>query len=145
MRAKRIAMAMLAGCAAVVISAAPAAAQMTQMTKPAAAQVKPDPAMAAKCQAMMAEHQKMMADMKVADQRLDGLVAKMNAASGMDQVGATAAVVTEMVAQHRTMRDAMMKGNHDMMTHMMDHMQAGPDSMAGCPMMKMKMMGGIKH
>lgn len=143
MRAKGIAIAVLAGCAAVVMSAAPATAGMPQMTKPAAAQAKPDPAMEAKCQAMMAEHEKMMADMKVADQRLDGLVAKMNAAPGMDQVGATALVVTEMVAQQRTMRDAMMKGNHDMMTHMMDHMQAGKDSMASCPMMKM--MGGIKH
>jgi hypothetical protein len=38
--------------------------------------------MAAKCQAMMADHEKMMAEMKAADQRLDGLIARMNAASG---------------------------------------------------------------
>jgi len=31
---------------------------------------------------MMADHEKMMTEMKAADQRLDDLVAKMNAASG---------------------------------------------------------------
>ena len=92
--------------------------------------------MAATCQAMMAEHEKMMADMKAADQRLDDLVAKMNAASGMDKTAATATVVTEMVTQDRTMRDGMMKMQQDMMSHMMEHMQAGKDSMASCPMMK---------
>ena len=104
--------------------------------------------MEAKCQAMMAEHEKMMADMKAADQRLDGLVATMNTASGMEKMAATAAVVTEMVTQRRTMRDGMMKMQEDMMAHMMEHMQAGKDSMAMCPMMKMmksKPMGGMKH
>ena len=92
--------------------------------------------MAAKCQAMMAEREQMMTDMKAADQRLDDLVAKMNAASGTEKTAATAAVVTEMVTQRRTMRDGMMKMQHDMMGHMMEHMQAGKDSMAMCPMMK---------
>ena len=143
MSVKRIATALLAGCSAVLISTtAGVTAQMPQMAKPAvAAQAKPNPAMEAKCQAMMAGHDKMMADMKVADQRLDGLLAKMNGAKGMDQPPATAVVVTEMVTQHRTMRDAMMKGDHDKMTHMMEHMQAGKDSMASCPMMKK--MGGM--
>jgi hypothetical protein len=48
---------------------------------------------------MMADWAKMMADMKAADQRLDALVATMNAASGMDKTAATAAVVSEMVTQ----------------------------------------------
>ena len=99
--------------------------------------------MAAKCQAMMADREKMMTDMKAADQRLDDLVAKMNAASGMEKADATAAVVNEMVTQRRTMRDGMMKMQHGMMGHMMEHMQAGKDSMAMCPMMKQ--MGGMKH
>jgi hypothetical protein len=142
MSVKRIASAVLAGCAAVVISTTSGvAAQMPAMVKPAPAQMKMPAAMEAKCQAMMVEHDKMMADMKVADQRLDGLVTNMNAAKGMDQPIATAAVVTEMVKQHQAMRDAMMKSDHDMMTHMMEHMQAGTDSMASCPMMKK--MGGI--
>lgn len=42
-------------------------------------------------------------------QRLDELVAKMNTASGMEKMTATAAVVTEMVTQRRTMREGMMK------------------------------------
>jgi len=94
-------------------------------------------------QAMMAEREKMMADMKAADQRLDDLVAKMNTAAGMDKTAATAAVVTEMVAQHRTMQQGMMKRQQGMMEHMMEHMQAGKDSMAMCPMMKP--MGDMKH
>jgi len=99
--------------------------------------------MAAKCQAMMADQEKMMAEIQAADQRLDALVGKMNAASGADKAEATAAVVNEMVTQRRTMRDGMMKRQHGMMAHMMGHMQAGKDSMAMCPMMKQ--MGGMKH
>jgi hypothetical protein len=34
------------------------------------------------------------------------------------------------------MRDTMMKAQQGMMSHMMEHMQAGPASMAACPMMK---------
>ena len=110
------------------------AAQETHHT-PAAA-VKPAPEMAAKCQAMMAEHEKMMADMKAADQRLDALVTTMNTTSGAEKTAATATVVTEIVTQDRTRRDGMMKMQHDMMSHMMEHMQAGKASMASCPMMK---------
>jgi len=99
--------------------------------------------MAAECQAMMAEHEKMTADMKAADQRLDRLVAAMNAASGMEKMAATATVVTEMVTERRTMGDGMMKMQHGMMGHMMEHMQAGKESMAACPMMKQ--MGDMKH
>jgi hypothetical protein len=99
--------------------------------------------MAAKDQAMMADREKMMSAMKAADQRLDELVAKMNTASGMEKMTATAAVVTEMVTQRRTIRDGMMKMQDGMMSHMMEHMQAGPASMVGCPMMKQ--MGGMKR
>jgi hypothetical protein len=42
------------------------------------------------------------------------------------------------------MRESMMKMQHGMMEHMADHMQAGPGSMAMCPMM-MKEMGGAKR
>ncbi len=120
------------------------AAQAPQ-TPQQAATVKAKPAsdMAAKCQAMMAEREKMMTDMKAADQRLDDLVVKMNAASGAEKTAATATVVSEMVTQRRTMRDGMMKMQQDMMGHMMEHMQAGKDSMAMCPMMKHT--GDMKH
>jgi hypothetical protein len=146
MRVKRILTAMIAGCAAVVISAVPVlAAQTPQAPHQHAAtdKAKPPSDMAAKCQAMMVEREQMMTDMKAGDQRLDDLVAKMNAASGTEKVAATATVVTEMVTQRRTMRGVMMKMQHGMMGHMMEHMQAGKDSMAMCPMMKQ--MGDMKH
>jgi hypothetical protein len=141
---KRIVTAVMAGCAAVVISAAPGlAAQASHEQHAAAANAKPASGMAAKDHAMMAEREKMMADMKAADQRLDELVATMNTASGTDKMAATTAVVTEMVTQRRTMQAGMMKMPESMMSHMMEHMQAGKDSMASCPMMKQ--MGAMKH
>ena len=142
MSMKRITTAVMAACAAVLISAASGLAAQAPHEHAAAAKAKPAPAMEAKCQAMMAEHEKMMADMKAADQRLDDLVATMNTASGGEKMAATATVVTEKVTQDRAMRDGMMKMQHDMMGHMMEHMQAGKDSMASCPMMKQ--MGGMK-
>ena len=145
MTIKRIMAAVAASGAALVIAASPAFAARTpqEHQHAAPAKVKPQAGMDAKCQAMMAEKQTMMADMKAADQRIDGLVATMNAASGMAKADATTAVVSEMVMQQRIMRDSKMKLDQDMMAHMMEHMQAGKDSMAGCPMMKQ--MGGMKH
>ena len=144
MRMKRIVTAMMAGCAAVVISAVPGLAQTPQEHQHAAtAKAKPPSDMAARCRAMMAEREQMMTDMKAADQRLDDLVVKMNSASGVEKTAATAIVVTEMVTQRRTMRDGMMKMQEGMMSHMMEHTQAGPASMASCPMMKQ--MGEMKH
>jgi hypothetical protein len=137
MSVNRIRAAIVAGCAAVTISVAPGlAAQAAHGAHPPPAATVKAPDMAAKCQAMMAEHEKMMADMKAADQRLDDLVATMNTASGAEKMAATATVVTEMVTQERTRRGGMMKMQHDMMSHIMEHMQAGKESMAGCPMMK---------
>ena len=108
----------------------------------------PQSSMAAKCQAMMAEPDKVMAETKAADVRIDGLVARMNAATGQPKIDATAAVVSEMVAQRKTMHDRRMKLQPAMMAHMMEHMQEGKDSMAMCPMMKVmksKPMGSMKH
>ena len=145
MSIKTIATVVMVGCVAVVMSAAPgfAAQKPAVHQHPAVATAKPAAAMDAKCQAMMAEHQKMMADMTVADQRLDALVATMNTASDEKKGIATAAVVTEMASAGRVMRDAKAKMDQDMMSHMMEHMQAGKDSMASCPMMKP--MGEMKH
>ena len=145
MRFNTLVTGIVAGCAAVLISAIPGDARQMPQAPPqaATAKAKPQADMAAKCQTMMASHEKMMADMKAADDRLDVLVASMNSASGTEKADATAAVVSEMVAQRRAMRDGMMKMEHEMMAHMMEHMQAGKDSMAKCPMMKS--MGGMKH
>ena len=138
---KRIVTAMMVGCAAVVISSASGLAAQTPQAPhhQATTKAKAPSGMEAKCQAMMAERDKMMADMKAADQRLDDLVATMNTASGTVKATATAAVVTAMVTERRAMREGMMTMQHDMM----EHMQAGKDSMATCPMMKQ--MGGMKH
>ena len=94
--------------------------------------------MAARCKAMMVELDKMAADMKAADQKLDGLVIKMSNASASTKLAATALVVTEIVAQRHATDAGMMKMHQGMMTHMMEHMAAGKDSMAMCPMMTRK-------
>ena len=147
MRLNRFVTGIVAGCAAVVISAMPGLAGQVPKGPAPTAKAKAQSAMAAdmaaKCKAMMADQEKMMTEMKAADQRLDDLVSKMNAASGTEKVDATAAVVNEIVTQRRTMRDGMMKMQQGMMAHMSEHMQAGKDSMAQCPMMKQ--MGGMKH
>jgi len=145
MRVNRVRTAMVAGCAVVLMSAVPGLAAQTPPEHQHAAtdQVKPASGMEAKCQAMMAEREQMMTAMKAADQRLDDLVAKMNTAAGMEKMAATADVVTEMVSQRRTMREGMMKMQEGMMSHMMEHMQAGTGSMAMCPMMKQT--GGMKR
>jgi len=137
MRMNGIAVAALASGALLLASSAPGLAGQARDSQHAAAdKAKPPSGMPAKDHAMMVDHEKMMADMKVADQRLDTLVTRMNGATGMEQPAATAAAVTEMVAQSRTMRETMMKAQQGMMSHMMEHMQAGPASMAACPMMK---------
>jgi hypothetical protein len=130
----------VAGCAAVIVLSVPvlaAQASQAQEHEHAAAD------MAAKDTAMMAARTTMTADMKAADQRLDALVLKMNAASGTGTTTAAAAVVTEMVTQRRAMRDSMMKMQDGMMAHMMEHMQAGMATMAMCPMMTPA--GDTKH
>ena len=155
MRLSRLVTGIVAACAAVAMSAGSGAAgQMAQGTGQAAtAKARPQAGMGAdmnaRCQAMMADHETMMAELQAGADRLDALVSKMNAAPGTEKSAATAAVVNEMVAQRRTLRDGMMKMEHGQMGHMMAHMQAGKDAVATCPMMKqmggMKPMGGMKH
>jgi len=126
-----------AGAAVLLITAAASAGQMPMHRQaPQQEHQMAQGDMAAKCQAMMKDHEKMMADQKAADERLEGLAAKMNAASGQAKIDATAAVVAEIVAQRKTMHQSMMKMHQGSMMHMMEHMQAGKESMAMCPMMK---------
>lgn len=108
----------------------PAPHQMDQMKK--AGDMSP------KCKAMMAEHEKMSADTKAADEKLNGMVTTMNAASASAKPAAIAVVVTELVNQRHSMHASAMKMQQGMMTHMMEHMAEGKDSMAMCPMMKHK-------
>lgn len=86
---------------------------------------------------MMAMHKEMMAKMETMDSRLDDMVKKMNAAKGNSKVDATAAVVNELVAQRKQMREHMMAMQPEMMKHMMEHMHSGMmKGMMECPMMK---------
>ena len=64
---------------------------------------------------MMKTHEKMMADMKAADDRLDALVNTMNAAAGDAKTNAIAAVVSELVAQHKLMHAHMTDMHQQMM------------------------------
>ena len=122
------------------------------------------PEMPEACREMMARHQQMQERAKAMDQRLDELVARMNTANGDAKTAATAAVVSELVAQRKQMRADMMPMCGGMMEHMMGHDSAGGtmEGMEGmehprgareqggkgmhrmmnaCPMMRM-MMGG---
>jgi hypothetical protein len=83
---------------------------------------------------VMADHQKMMADMQASQKKLDDLVAAMNQATGDDKVNKMAAVVTELVAQHREMCGRMMSGNMMMPMSMMQHaLEATAPAPAGNP------------
>jgi hypothetical protein len=67
------------------------------------------PSGAAGQRSMMAERQQMMAQAQAAEKRLDELVAKMNASRGSDKIEDIAAVVNELVAQHKRMGPGMMQ------------------------------------
>jgi hypothetical protein len=71
----------------------------------------PRPAM----QDMMKMHEQMMAEMKAADSKLDALVRDMNAATGDAKVKAMAAVVDELVQQHKAMHGRMGQMHQQMM------------------------------
>ena len=93
------------------------------------------------CKAMMAKHESMKAEMVSLDAKLESLLAAMNAAKGNKKVDATAAVINEMAAQRKAMRDHMMAMGPQMMQHMMQHgrmgmMEGMTNSMSSCPMMQ---------
>jgi cytochrome bd-type quinol oxidase subunit 1 len=57
---------------------------------------------------MMADRQAMMATLQAQERKLDELVAAMQAATGADKTDRVAAVVAELVAQHKAMHARMM-------------------------------------
>ena len=98
------------------------------------------------CQKMKEQKQKMMADMKAQDAELTEAVAKMNSAPEEQKMSLMAALITSMVEQQTAMHTRTAKMQEEMMTHMMEHMQMGKESMAQCPMMKeMKGMKGMDN
>ena len=66
-------------------------------------------------QTMMKMHEQMMAEMKAADATLDALVKDMNSATGEAKVIAMAAVVNELVQQHKAMHGRMEQMHQQMM------------------------------
>ena len=63
----------------------------------------------------MKMHEQMMSEMKKADATLDALVNQMNGATGTAKVDAVAAVVAELVRQHKAMHSHMGEMHHQMM------------------------------
>jgi hypothetical protein len=64
---------------------------------------------------MMRVHEQMMAEMKAGDAKLDALMKDMNAATGAGRVDAMAAVVSELVRQHKAMHARMGEMDQQMM------------------------------
>ena len=62
-------------------------------------------------------HQRMMADMKAADDRLQDLMSKMNAATGDEKVNAIAALLAQLVTDQKNMHHHMMGMHDQMMSH----------------------------
>ncbi len=98
----------------------------------------PAPAQGENQQQMKQMHQKMMAEMAAMDQKLDSLVAQMNSAQGPAKVDAMAAIINEMLAERKQMREHMasMMGQGGMMGGMM-----GQGGMAGGQGQQGMMMG----
>lgn len=88
------------------------------------------------CQKMKEKKQEMMADMKAQDAKLIEAVARMNSAPEDQKMTLMAALITSLVEQRSAMHTRTAKMQEEMMTHMMEHMQMGKESMAQCPMMK---------
>ena len=66
-------------------------------------------------QDMMKMHEQMMAEMKASDAKLDALLKDMNSVSGDARVTAMAAVVNELVRQHKAMHARMGQMHQQMM------------------------------
>jgi len=95
--------------------------------------------MPAKCKAMMQKKQQRMQKCKMMDAKLDELVAAMNAATGQQKVDAMAAVLNELVAQRKAMRQMMMEMHDGMKCGMKKSCCHGKDDKHKCTMMHGKM------
>ena len=69
----------------------------------------------ANMQNTMKMHEQMMAEMKAGNAKLDALVKDMNAARGDAKINAVAAVVNELVGQHKAMHERMGQMHEQMM------------------------------
>ncbi len=119
----------------------PMAAPMADHHKDHAAEAEAETAMQAECHEFMTLKQAMQDRLQTMDAKLDELVAKMNAASTSKTPDAMekpmAAVLTELVAQHKATRSMMMEMQPKMMAHRMHHQDMhGAQGAMDCPMMK---------
>lgn len=87
-------------------------AEATPQTPPAQGATQPQPP---GMQDMMKMHLEMMAEMKAGDAKLDALVKDMNDAKGDAKVNTVAAVVNELVRQHKAMHGHMGQMHQQMM------------------------------
>ena len=87
-------------------------AEATPQTPPAQGATQPQPP---GMQDMMKMHEQMMAEMKAGDAKLDALVKDMNDAKGDAKVNGVAAVVNELVRQHKAMHGHMGQMHQQMM------------------------------
>ncbi len=85
------------------------------------------------CKQMMADKKGEMEHMKAMDDQMEGLVSKMDSATGDDKIAAMSATIKELVAQRAMMHKMMDSMDSKMMDHMMTHMKSGK---MDCPMMK---------
>lgn len=74
------------------------------------------------------------------DAKVEKMVGVMNAATGKKKEDAMAALLTELVAQRKNMRDMCMQAGPMMMKHAMHHMMMSMDG--GCDMMTSAKDGG---
>jgi hypothetical protein len=108
MTIKQVRLYLIAGGAALAMSAAVGYAQSSQH----------EHGTAPPAQTASADQQAMMARMQAEQKKLDDLVAQMNAAIGPEKVDRIAAVVTEMAAMHKQMSTMMMQGGMMQMMQM---------------------------
>lgn len=99
--------------------------------------------MGEKCAMMQKEMDKMQKGMHQSQEKMDGLLRDMNAATGPAKIDSVAAVVNEMA----TRSDKMYEMHAGMMQHMSAHMMQGEGAKAHkemmmCPMMKGHESGG---
>ena len=104
--ARRVTLSVAGGMLAAVLEYATAAAHAQPNTAAQGAQ-QGQPAGPGRM-GMMGDRQAMMANMQAQAKKLDDLVAAMNATGGTDKANRVAAVVTELVAQHKAMHARMM-------------------------------------
>jgi hypothetical protein len=95
-----------------------------------------DGKMTERCQEMMSQRHKLHEEMKAQDAELSEEAAAMNSAPEDKKLSLMAALVTHMVEQRSAMNMRMERMHGDMMTHMMQHMEMGKESLSQCPMMK---------